>query len=350
VADLLARTAELVAVPSLSHHEAELADLVEAELRGVPWLVVDRLGDNVVARTDLGRPSRLLLAGHLDTVPGDQGVRVEGDVLHGLGAADMKGALAVYLELARSLSEPLVDVTYVFYACEEVAAVHSGLAHLYRERPELLVGDAAICGEPTDGWIEAGCQGTMRLEITFAGVRAHTARPWTGVNAVHRMGRALALVDAFEERRPVLDGCEFREALQAVRVEGGGGGNVVPDRAILTVNHRVAPDRTMAEAEAGLLALLAPALGPDDEVAVVDCQPPAAPGLSHPLLATLVAQGLEVRSKLGWTDVARFAEHGVPACNVGPGDPLLAHAPDERVTRAALDRCHEVLSHLLTTS
>lgn len=348
--DLLALAAELVAIPSLSHGEATIADRVEAELRAVPWLAVDRVGDNVVARTELGRHRRLLLAGHLDTVPGEPGGRLDGDTLHGLGSADMKGALAIYLDLARSIAEPAMDLTWVFYAREEVAVAHSGLRELWAERPDLLVADAAVCGEPTDGWIEAGCQGTMRVEIAFAGIRAHTARPWMGVNAIHRLGRALALVESFEERRPVLDGCEYREALQAVQIEGGVAGNVVPDRAVLTLNHRIAPDRTLEEAEQALRALLAPALGPDDSFTVVDAAPPAAPALRHPLLAALVEQGLPVRSKLGWTDVAQFAAHGIPACNLGPGDPELAHTADERVTRQLLEQVRASLAQLLTTA
>jgi succinyl-diaminopimelate desuccinylase len=350
--DLLALTAELVAIPSVSHEEAGLASYVESALEGVPWLTVERVGDNVVARTTLGRPSRVVLGGHLDTVPGgpDQKVRVTGDVLHGLGAADMKGGLAVYLDLARTVSEPACDVTYVFYAGEEVDARFNGLAHLFAERPELLAGDVAVLGEPTDGWIEAGCQGTMRFEVDVAGARAHTARPWMGVNAVHRLGRILAVLDAYEARRPVIDGCEFREALQAVRVEGGVANNVVPDRATLVLNHRVAPDRTLAEAEAHVRAVLAPALDDGDEVRLVAADPPAVPGLDRPLLRGLVERsGLPVRAKLGWTDVARFSEHGIPAVNLGPGDPTLAHTAEERVERARLETVHAALLDLLTT-
>ena len=342
-----------MAIPSVSHEEAALASYVEDALRPVPWLTVERVGDNVVARTELGRPSRVVLGGHLDTVPGLDGMQsvVDGDVLHGLGAADMKGGLAIYLDLARSVSEPACDVTYVFYAGEEVDARFNGLAHLFAERPELLAADVAILGEPTDGWIEAGCQGTMRFEVTVTGARAHTARPWMGVNAVHRLGRVLDLLDGYEARRPVIDGCEFREALQAVRVEGGVANNVVPDRATLIVNHRVAPDRTLEEAEAHVRSVLAPALGDDDEVRLLAADPPAIPGLDRPLLRGLVERsGLDVRAKLGWTDVARFAEHGIPAVNLGPGDPTLAHTAGERVERAALDAVHAALLDLLTTT
>lgn len=352
-ADLLQLTAELIDVPSVSYHEGPIADLIEAKLRGVPWLTVDRVGDNVVARTRLGRPQRLLLVGHTDTVPAadtDDGAndraRIDGEVVWGLGASDMQGGLAVFLDLAASVPDPAVDVSYVFYACEEVTAADSGLEALFVERPDLLEGDAAILGEPTDGVVEAGCQGTMRLEVSLAGARAHTARPWMGRNAVHRLGRLLAVVEAAEERRPVLDGCEYHEALQAVKVEGGVAGNVVPDRATVVLNHRFAPDRTAAEAEAHLRRLLAPVLEDGDRFEVVDVAEGAPPGLDHPLLAGLVAQ-LEVRAKLGWTDVARFAARGIPAVNLGPGDPLLAHTADERVHRAALESTRATLATLL---
>jgi succinyl-diaminopimelate desuccinylase len=349
--DLLALTAALIDVPSESHHEEALADQIEDRLRALPHLEVERVGPNLVARTRLGRPLRVVLAGHTDTVPanGNATARIEGDVLWGLGASDMKGGLAVMLALAEAVPSPSVDVTYVFYAGEEVAAVHNGLGHLMRDRPELLEGDVAILGEPTDGTIEAGCQGTLRLEVTVRGARAHTARPWMGRNAIHRLGEVLRAVSSFEERAPVIQGCQYREALQAVLVSGGVATNVVPDEATVTINRRFAPDRTEAEAEAEVRALLAPVLDDGDEVRVVDSAPAAPPGLDHPVLKALVERHqLPVEAKLGWTDVARFAATGIPACNLGPGDPTLAHAADERVERASLDRSYAVLHAILT--
>jgi succinyl-diaminopimelate desuccinylase len=348
--DLLELTRDLVAVPSESHHEAELVDWLERELDAVPGLEVVRVGDNLVARTHLDRPTRVLLVGHTDTVPanGNAVPRLDGDTLWGLGATDMKAGLAVMLHLARTVTEPAVDVSYVFYAGEEVAAVHNGLSHLFRDRPDLLVGDVALLGEPTDGQVEAGCQGTLRLRVSLRGARAHTARPWMGRNAIHRLGHLLALVDAHPTREPVIDGCAFRESLQAVAVEGGVSGNVVPDRASVTINHRFAPDRSVEEAEAAVRAVLAPALEPDDEVVLVDAAPAAAPALDHPVLRALVERnGLTVRSKLGWTDVARFAEQGIPATNFGPGDATIAHTADELVHREPLERCHRALADLL---
>lgn len=351
--DLLARTAALVDIPSESHHEAAITDQIERDLRALPHLEVERVGMNLIARTALGRSTRVLLAGHTDTVPanGNGSARIEGDVLWGLGAADMKGGLAVMVALAEEISEPTVDVSWVFYAGEEVSAEHNGLGHLMRDRPDLLAGDVAILGEPTNGEIEAGCQGTMRLEVRVRGARAHTARPWMGRNAVHRLGAVLRAVDSFEERRPVIDGCEYREALQAVHVSGGVSGNVVPDLASVTINRRFAPDRTPAQAEAEVRALLAPVLEDGDEVVLGDMAPAAPPGLQHPVLRRLIDDhALPVRAKLGWTDVSRFAAAGIPACNLGPGDPTLAHTADERVDRADLDRTYAVLRRLLTSA
>ena len=350
--DLLDLTAQLVAVPSESHHEAPLVDWLEAELRGLEHLDVTRVGDNLVARTTGPAETRVVLAGHTDTVPanGNAQARIDGDVLWGLGSTDMKAGLAVMLELARTVTTPAVEVTYVFYAGEEVAAVHNGLGHLFRDRPDLLDGDVALLGEPTDGVIEAGCQGTMRLRVALAGRRAHSARPWMGRNAVHRLGPLLAAVAGFDERQPVIDGCTYREALQAVAVEGGVSGNVVPDEAVVTINHRFAPDRTAEEAEATVRELLAPHLDDGDEIEVVDLAPAAAPALDHPVLQALVSRhDLPVRAKLGWTDVARFASHGIPAANFGPGDATLAHTAEERVDRAPIERCHAALADLLAT-
>ena len=350
--DLLAATAALVAIPSVSHHEAVIADHVEARLRGVPWLTVDRVEDNVVARTGLGRPRRLVLGGHLDTVPANNNEtpRIEGDVLWGLGSADMKAGLAVMLELATTVAEPAVDVTYVFYACEEVARKDNGLCRLFEVRPDLVAADAAVLTEPTSAHVEAGCQGVLRLDVIVTGERAHSARPWMGVNAIHRLGPLLELVAGFVGREPVIDGCRYREALQAVGVRGGVAGNVVPDSATVTLNHRFAPDRSIDDAMLAVGELLAPALDRQrgDRIEVQDQAPAALPGLGDPLLARLVqASGGRPEAKLGWTDVAFFAERGIPATNFGPGDPGVAHAAGERVHRSELVRVHEVLAALI---
>ena len=349
--DLLERTAALVRIASPSRDEAEIVEVLEAELRALDHLEVTRVGDNLVARTTLGRGRRVILAGHTDTVPAhpDGAVRIEGDRLIGVGSADMKGGIAVMCDLAATLTDPVVDITYVFYAREEIASAESGLGELFELRPDLLVGDVAILGEPTDAVIEAGCQGTLRLRVTVHGQRAHTARPWMGRNAVHRLAPILDLLATHESRRPVIDGCEFREALQAVEIGGGVAGNVVPDAAHVTINHRFAPDRTLAQAEAHVRGLLAPFLEPGDSIEVLDAADAAAPGLTDPLLAALVERsGGAVLAKLGWTDVARFAAHGVPAVNFGPGDNTVAHTAGEYLDRAPLERVHSVLFGLLS--
>jgi succinyl-diaminopimelate desuccinylase len=351
--DLLDLAASLVAIPSESRSEAAIADAVEAALRLCPWLAVERIGDNVVARTSLGRSKRLMLAGHLDTVPaaGNEVPVVEDGVLRGLGAADMKGGLAVFLHVAGAIPEPTVDVTWCFYACEEIAQQFSGLGRLWEECPDLLQADAAILGEPTGGLVEAGCQGTLRITITMGGSRAHTARPFMGRNAIHRLAPVLQAVHEYQGRRPVLDGCEYAEQLQVVHVEGGVAGNVVPDRASVTINHRFAPDRKSDEAVEAIRDLLSPWLEEDDSWVVTDVQPGAPPGLDHSLLAALVeASGTPPRAKVGWTDVASFWAHGVPAANFGPGDPLLAHTPGEFVGRDELEHAAAVLASLLTAS
>ncbi len=348
---LLGLAAALVAIPSVSHDEGAMADAVQAALELCPWLEVTRVGNNVLARTDLGRDRRLLFAGHLDTVPpagGNDRPRVDGTTLYGLGATDMKGGLAVFLHLAGTIPEPAVDVTWCFYACEEVVAEFNGLRDLWAECPGLLAADAAVLGEPTGGRVEAGCQGTLRVQIDLAGARAHTARPHTGRNAIHRLGPVLEAIADYEARRPVLDGCEFAEQLQAVRVEGGVANNVVPDLASLVVNHRFAPDRTPEQAESGVRDLLSPHLEPGDHWDLLESSPGAPPALDHPLLTSLVAAtGVAPRAKLGWTDVASFWAHGIPAANFGPGDPLLAHTPGELVTASELEVAAGVLGRLL---
>ncbi len=344
--DLLAFTAALVDIPSVSHDERAVTDHLESLLAPVPWLETTRLGETLVARTRLGRSERLLLAGHTDTVPpnGNEVARIEGDVCWGLGSADMKAGVAVLAELARTVAEPAMDVTYVFYECEEVDSRYNGLERLFGERPDLVAGDAAVLAEPTGARIEAGCQGTMRFEVTVAGERAHSARPWLGRNAIHGLAPVLAALDGWEGRRVTLDGCEFREALQAVVVSGGVATNVVPDRAVLTLNHRFAPDRTPEAAEAFVRSLVGDVSGFE----VVDMAPAAPPALGHGLLTTLAkATGTPPRAKLGWTDVARFAARGVPATNFGPGDPNVAHSAVERVERVELETVHRVLDTLL---
>ncbi|WP_410630202.1 succinyl-diaminopimelate desuccinylase [Amycolatopsis sp. cmx-4-83] len=349
-ADPVDLTAALVDVFSVSGSEAELATLVQEALREqAPHLEVVRNGDAVLARTNLGRGSRVVLAGHLDTVPenGNFPARREGtgddEVLHGLGTVDMKGGDAVFLHLAATLPSPRHDVTFVFYDNEEVEAAKNGLGRIERELPEWLAGDLAIVGEPSNGVIEAGCQGTMRVELRFSGKRAHTARAWMGENAIHALAGPLRRLAEYEPRIVDIDGLTYREGLQATAITGGVAGNVVPDSAVLTVNHRFAPDRDPAAAERHLREVF-----DGYELSVVDLSPGALPGLSAPAAAELVkAAGGRAAAKLGWTDVARFAALGMPAVNFGPGNPTLAHTKQENVRTAEIRQVTEVLRKFL---
>jgi succinyl-diaminopimelate desuccinylase len=354
VTDLLDLTEELCRVPSESGSERALADLIEKRLRSdAANLEIVRIGENVVARTNQGRDRRVVLGGHIDTVPANDNAepRRDGDVLHGLGTADMKGGLAVLLELAANASanNPRNDVTFVFYEGEEVADEHNGLRRLFADRADLVAGDLAVLLEPTAGWVEAGCQGTIHLRATFKGERAHSARPWMGRNAIHRAAPFLERCAQFAAATVAVDGLEYREALQVVRVDGGVANNVVPDLCAVVVNRRYAPNRSLDEAVKEVRALADDAGA--DEIEILNASSAAPPNLSHPLVAELVGvHNLPVRPKLGWTDVARFAAHGIAACNLGPGDPTLAHTREERVDRADLEGCLAVLERFVVTS
>ena len=327
-------TTSLVNIPSVSHHEGELADAVERALSPLAHLELTRIGDNIIARTTLDRSERVVIAGHLDTVPpaDNMTARLEGEMLYGIGACDMKGGVAVALALAARAVNPNHDVTFVFYAAEEVEDSFNGLAQVLREAPELLTADFAILMEPSDAGIEAGCQGSLRVNVTTRGKRAHSARSWVGDNAIHHSAQVLQTLIDYQPRTVDIDGLGYREGLSAVRVSGGIAGNVIPDECVVTVNYRYAPDRSPAEAEAHVRELFAAY-----EVEVTDNAPPALPGLDRPAAKAFVAAvGVEPRPKFGWTDVARFSAIGVPAVNFGPGDPLLAHTSDEHVPVAHL--------------
>lgn len=336
---------ELVSISSLSRHESAIATHLETVLRANASLDVERVGDNVVARTTGHHATRALVAGHLDTVPGDAGAAVmQGEELTGLGACDMKGSLAVMVALALDETPRSLEVTWVFYAREEISRKESGLIELIELRPDLVRGDVAILAEPTGGAVEAGCQGTLKVRVDVAGRRAHTARPFTGLNAIHRVAEVIARIAQYEPRTVVLDGVQYCEQLQVVEVSGGVAPNVVPDHATITVNHRVAPDRSREQAAAWLDSYLGDVLESGDVVTVEDWAPSAAPMLIDDRLSSLVQlTGQPPRGKVGWTDVATFQEIGIPATNFGAGDPLLAHRSDEKITLEELAIFERVL-------
>jgi succinyl-diaminopimelate desuccinylase len=339
--DAAALTAALVDVPSVSGDEQALADAVAGALAGLPHLTIRRDENAVVARTDLGRPQRVILAGHLDTVPiaGNVPSHTEGGLLYGCGSCDMKSGVAVQLRLAWQLAEPSRDVTYVFYDCEEVEAERNGLLRLSRNAPELLGGDLAVLLEPTGGLIEGGCQGTMRAEITAHGVRAHSARSWRGRNAIHGAGAIIDVLRSYRPREPEVDGLVYHEGLNAVGIAGGVAGNVIPDECVVTVNYRFAPDRSIEQAAEHVRAVFG-----GFDVEIIDAAPAARPGLTDLAAAALLAAvGGTPRAKMGWTDVARFALLGLPAVNYGPGDPELAHSVGEHVPLAQVAECEAKL-------
>ncbi|MGF9646801.1 succinyl-diaminopimelate desuccinylase [Pseudarthrobacter oxydans] len=358
--DVALLTAAIMDINSVSGSETELADAVEAALLALPELHVVRDGDSIIARTELGNAERVILAGHLDTVPlpltegsrgtvpssWESGTPGEG-VLYGRGATDMKGGVAVQLALAATMFDggtaPKRDVTFVFYDHEEVEAVKSGLGRLVRNHGHLLDGDFAILLEPTDGTVEGGCNGTSRFEATTVGEAAHSARAWMGSNAIHAAAPILARLAAYQPATVNVDGLEYRESLNAVKINGGTAGNVIPDRCVVEINYRFAPDKTPDQAEAVVRELLE-----GFDVVRTDAAAGARPGLQHPAAASFVAAvGAEPKPKYGWTDVARFSELGIPAVNFGPGDPLLAHKDNEHVHAEAIHKCLQALQDWL---
>lgn len=348
--DLTASSVELTRalcdIESVSGNERAVADAVHASLEGLAHLELTRDADAVVARTTLGREKRVVIAGHLDTVPVNDNlpVREEDGFLVGRGTVDMKGGVAVALKLAAELTDPPVDVTWIFYDNEEVESSLNGLGRLARNRPDLLAGDFAILGEPTSATIEGGCNGTARIDIRTHGVRAHSARAWVGHNAIHDLAAVLGILAAYVPAELEVDGLVYREGLNAVGISGGVAGNVIPDEAVVSVNYRFAPSRSGEDAIAHLREVFA-----GFDIEITDLAEGARPGLDAPLAQDfLAAVGGVASPKYGWTDVARFSALGIPAVNYGPGDPLKAHADDERVAVADILECERGLRAWLT--
>jgi succinyl-diaminopimelate desuccinylase len=249
----------------------------------------------------------------------------------------------VILKLAASVPEPDRDVTYLLYEGEEIESEYNGLGRLAVSDPDLMRADFAILMEPSDGVVEAGCQGTMRVDVRVPGERSHSARSWKGVNAIHEATPVLQRLSAYDARRPEIDGLTYREGLNAVGITGGVAGNVLPDLCTVSVNYRFAPDRSEAEAEAFVRTFFE-----GYDVLVTDSAPGALPGLDRPAAREFVdAVGGTVNPKFGWTDVSRFSALGVPAVNFGPGDPMLAHKQEEFVPIDQIHHCEKVLRRWL---
>ena len=343
--DLTDLLVALVDTESVSGNEALVTDAIQAALEPLDHLELIRDGDVLVARTHLGRAERVVLAGHTDTVPIAGNVPSvttgEGDdrVVHGRGSCDMKGGVAVQLAVAAALREPSRDLTFIFYDHEEVEASLNGLARIGRERPDLLEATLAVLLEPTNARVEGGCQGTMRAEVTLTGLAAHSARSWMGRNAIHAAGPLLQRLADHTPARVEVEGLVYREGMNAVRIAGGIAGNVIPDRCVVEVNYRFAPDKDDAQAEAYVREVL-----DGFEVEITDVATGARPGLDRPIAADfLAAVGGEAHPKFGWTDVARFSALGIPAVNFGPGDPSKAHADDEFCPTVDLHFCRDSL-------
>ncbi len=353
--DLTATSVELTRalcdIPSVSGDEKTLADAIEAAVAPLAHLEVIRHGNTIVARTNLGRAQRVAIAGHIDTVPINANVptrdiEIDGvPYLWGRGTVDMKAGTAVQLKLAAELTDPAIDITWMWYDNEEVEASKNGLGLLAAVRPELFQADFAILGEPSNGEVEGGCNGTLRAIVRTTGVRAHAARAWIGENAIHRAAPILARLAEYRAKEVPVDGLLYRESLSAVRITGGVAGNVIPDACEVEVNYRFAPSKSAADAEAHVRGVLA-----GFDVEITDAAEGARPGLDAPIAQQFVAAvGAEPRPKYGWTDVARFSALGIPAVNYGPGDPHLAHHDEERVPLAQIDAVERGLRAWLTS-
>ena len=337
-------------IPSVSGEEKSLADAIEAAVTPLEHLDVFRHGNTIVARTDRGRAQRVAIAGHIDTVPINanlptRDIEIDGvPYLWGRGTVDMKAGTAVQLKLAAELTDPAIDITWMWYDNEEIEASKNGLGLLAAVRPDLFEADFAILGEPSNGEVEGGCNGTLRALVRTSGVRAHSARAWIGENAIHRAAPILTRLAEYRAKEVLVEGLLYRESLSAVRIAGGVAGNVIPDACEVEVNYRFAPSRDAATATQHVRDVFA-----GFEVEIVDLAVGARPGLDAPLAQEFVAAvGAVPRPKYGWTDVARFSALGIPAVNYGPGDPRLAHHDEERVPLAQIEDVERGLRAWLT--
>jgi succinyl-diaminopimelate desuccinylase len=337
-ARLAERTLELVNIPSESRHEAEIAAYVRDALGPPVWDEDDTLW--------YGNRPQIVLAGHFDTVPAQGNIpgSIEGGAVHGLGASDMKGGVAVMIELARALDD---DVGFLFFPREELPASESPLPHFFDSVPDVHAAELVILLEPTDCTIQAGCLGNLNARITFHGVSGHSARPWTAENAIEQALEGLQPYAAIEPRPVEIGGLTFTEVASITRIHGGIATNVIPDRVEANVNFRYAPDRSPASAEAYLRSLLPE--GATFEHA--GDSPPARVVTDSPFVQRLrAADDLALEPKQAWTNVADFTNRGIDAVNFGPGATRYAHRRDEQVEIPALERAFTALWRFVTGS
>ena len=340
-------TLDLVNISSVSQDEKAISDQVQEALGLVKHLKVTRINNSIIAQTNFGHNKRVVIAGHLDTVPANHnfpGKKIDNEIV-GLGSVDMKSGIAAALKLAHDISQAKYDITYLFYESEEIETKYNGLELITQQSKDLLNCDFAIFMEPTNGIIEIGCQGSLRFEVSAKGKRSHSARWWNGKNAIHDLTDLLQILNSYKSREPVIDGYKFREGLQAVKINGGVAGNVVPDLVTVNINHRFAPDTTPQAAEENMKKLFK-----YFNFKLIDAAASAPTGLNNELIKEFISViGTDIAPKFGWTDVARFASAGIPAINFGPGDPNLAHHPDEKVTIKQIEDVFNSLKKWLTT-
>jgi len=339
-------TLDLVNISSVSKDEKSIADSIEKTLQGYGHLKITRVSNSLVAQTNFGNKQRVVIAGHIDTVPANNNFpgKMTNSEIVGLGSVDMKSGIAVALRLASEITNSNFDITYLFYESEEIETKFNGLELITKQQKDLLNCDFAILMEPTNGILEVGCQGSLRFEVSSTGKRSHSARWWNGENAIHKTNKILEILNNYKSREPEIDGYKFREGLQAVKINGGIAGNVVPDSVSVSINHRFAPDTTIDQATTNMKNLFK-----DFNFHLVDAANAAPTGLANPLIREFVSSvGKNIAPKFGWTDVARFANAGIPAINFGPGDPNLAHHPDEKVSITQINDVYETLKKWLT--
>ncbi|MFZ9702430.1 MAG: succinyl-diaminopimelate desuccinylase [Candidatus Nanopelagicales bacterium] len=339
-------TLDLVNISSVSKDEKSIADSIAEALKKYSHLKITRVNNSIVAQTNFGNKQRVVIAGHIDTVPANNNFpgKINDSEVIGLGSVDMKSGIAVALKLASEITSSNYDVTYLFYESEEIETKFNGLELITKQQKDLLDCDFAILMEPTNGILEVGCQGSLRFEVSTSGKRSHSARWWNGENAIHKTNKILEILNNYKSREPEIDGHKFREGLQAVKVNGGIAGNVVPDSVTISINHRFAPDTSIDQATQNMKTLFK-----DFNFQLVDAANAAPTGLSNLLIKEFVSNiGKNIAPKFGWTDVARFANAGIPAINFGPGDPNLAHHPEEKVLISQINDVYESLKNWLT--